>query len=104
MSSFEESEDEQEQEKIQLSLIVKEKKVLFEDDDFALNHEEELDNSMDDLELDIEIEAKQTNPFDSNKDIEEDKKSKPEIETALLNNSGNFKKSFSKLSSSNLIK
>ncbi len=95
MSSFED--DEEEQEKLQLSPINKEKNLSFVDDDFALHNENELSLSGEELELDIEND-KQTNPFDLNKDLEEDKKNILENETALLNNSGNFRKSFSQLS------
>ncbi len=95
MSSFEDDEDQKE--KLELSPINKEKNLSFVDDDFALYNEDELSISSEELELDIEND-KQTNPFDLNKDVEEDKKNILENETALLNNSGTFRKSFTQLS------
>ena len=71
MSSFED--DEEDEEKLQLSPINNAKNLSFADDDFALQNENELSLSSEELELDIESE-KQTNPFDLNKDVEEDKK------------------------------
>ena len=95
MSSFEE--EDEEQEKISLSRSTNEKKIILEDNNIPLNDEDEFYSSSDDFDLELDVK-----PTNVNKDLEEDKKNVLETETAYLNNSGNFKNSFSRLSTGNL--
>ena len=95
MSSFEE--EDEDQEKISLSRSTNERKIILEDNNIPLNDEDEFYSSSDDFDLELDIK-----PTNVNKDLEEDKKNVLETETAYLNNSGNFKNSFSRLSTGNL--
>jgi hypothetical protein len=95
MSSFEE--EDEDQEKISLSRSTNERKIILEDNNIPLNDEDEFYSSSDDFDLELDIK-----PTNVNKDLEEDKKNLLETETAYLNNSGNFKNSFSRLSTGNL--